>query len=151
MALLNGNFVNIETQTEIELLKTIKTALYEVEYPGGKYLEKLEIITTIYQLYRAKDLVKDLENKSNYPHKDLAKSLHLDLDSLTKEFEYLRDHPSIERIDMAREKLFQTRDKTVQLSKKVGLSDGEISYILRDYAPKPNEDITRYRKNAYGR
>lgn len=145
MALLDGNIINIGTQNEIELLKTIKTALYEVGYPGGKYLERLEIITTIYQLYRARDLVKELQNKSDYPNKDLAASIHMDIDNLTKEFEYLRDHPSIEKIDLAREKLFQTRDKVVQLSKKVGISDGEISYILRDYAPKQNEDLKRYR------
>ena len=146
MALLDGNFVNIGTQNEIELLKTIKTALYEVGYPGGKYLERLEIITTIYQLYRARDLVKELQNKSDYPNKDLAASIYMDVDNLTKEFEYLRDHPSIEKIDLAREKLFQARDKVVQLSKKVGISNGEISYILRDYAPKQNEDLTRYRQ-----
>ncbi|KYC46788.1 MAG: hypothetical protein AMQ22_02049 [Candidatus Methanofastidiosum methylothiophilum] len=151
MAMFDGTYAKVKNQTEVEILKTLRTALYEVGYPGGKYLEKLEIITAIYQLYRAKDLVKELQRKDGYQYKDLAASLYADIDGLSREFEYLRDHPAIDRIDLAREKLFHARDKTVQLSKNVGVTDGEISNILRDFAPKPNEDLTSYRQKSYRR
>ena len=151
MAMFNGTYAKVKNQTEVEILKTLRTALYEVGYPGGKYLEKLEIITAIYQLYRAKDLVKELQRKDGYQYKDLAASLYADIDGLSREFEYLRDHPAIDRIDLAREKLFHARDKTVQLSKNVGITDGEISNILRDFTPRPNEDLTSYRQKSYRR
>ena len=77
--------------TELEILKTIRTALYEVGYPGSKYLEKLQIIAVIYQLYRAKDLARDLQRKGDYPFKDLITSIYVDIDGLSREFEYLRD------------------------------------------------------------
>jgi len=137
--------------TELEILKTIRTALYEVGYPGSKYLEKLQIIAVIYQLYRAKDLARDLQRKGDYPFKDLITSIYVDIDGLSREFEYLRDHPTIDRCDLAKEKLFEIRDKMIKLSKNVGITDGEISNILRDYAPKPNEDLTSYRQKNYRR
>ncbi len=137
--------------TELEILKTIRTALYEVGYPGSKYLEKLQIIAVIYQLYRAKDLARDLQRKGDYPFKDLITSIYVDIDGLSREFEYLRDHPTIDRCDLAKEKLFEIRDKMIKLSKNVGITDGEISNILRDYAPKPNEDLTSYRQKKYRR
>ena len=148
MAMFDGTYAKVQNQTELEILKTIRTALYEVGYPGGKYLEKLEIITAIYQLYRAKDLAKELQTKGDYPHKDLITSISVDIGGLSREFEYLRDHPSIDRIDIAREKLFEIRTKMVQLSKNVGITDGEISNILRDFTPSPNEDLTSYRQKS---
>jgi len=151
MAIFDGTYVKLKNQTEIEILKTIRTALYEVGYPGGKYLEKLQIITAIYQLYRAKDLAKELQTKGDYPYKDLITSISVDISGLSREFEYLRDHPSIDRIDIAREKLFEIRNNMVQLSKNVGVTDGEILNILRDYAPRPNEDLTSYRQKSYKR
>jgi len=151
MAMFDGTYAKVQNLTELEILKTIRTTLYEVGYPGGKYLEKLQIITVIYQLYRAKDLVKELQRKDGYQHKDLATSIYADMESLSREFEYLRDHPVIERIDLAREKLFHARDKIVQLSKNVGITDGEISNILRDFTPRPNEDLTSYRQKTYRR
>ncbi len=148
MAMFNETYAKLKNQTELEILKTIRTALYEVGYPGGKYLEKLQIISAIYQLYRAKDLVKEIKNKSDYQFRDLITSIYVDIDSLSREFEYTRDHPSVERCDIAREKLFGVRDKMVQLCKNLGVTDGEISNILRDYTPRPNEDLTSYRKNT---
>lgn len=148
MAMFDGTYAKLKNQTELEILKTIRTALYEVGYPGGKYLEKLQIITAIYQLYRAKDLAKELQTKGDYPYKDLITSISVDIAGLSREFEYLRDHPSIDRIDIAREKLFEIRNNMVQLSKNVGVTDGEISNILRDYAPRPNEDLTSYRQKS---
>ena len=147
MAMFDGTYMKLKNQTELEILKTIRTALYEVGYPGGKYLEKLQIIAAIYQLYRAKDLAKELKSKSDYPFRELITSIYVDIDQLSREFEFLRDHPSIERCDIAREKLFGVRDKMVQLCKNLGVTDGEISNILRDYTPRPNEDLTSYRKN----
>ncbi|KYC44430.1 MAG: hypothetical protein APG12_01715 [Candidatus Methanofastidiosum methylothiophilum] len=149
MAMFDPNYTKLKNQTELDILKTIRTALYEVGYPGGKYLEKLQIIAAIYQLYRAKDLVRDLQKKGDYQFRDLITSIYVDIDGLSREFEYLRDHPTVERCDLAREKLFEVRDKMVQLSKNVGITDGEISNILRDYTPRPNEDITSYRKQTY--
>lgn len=146
MAMFEGTFAKVKNQTELEILKTLRTALYEVGYPGGKYLEKLEIITVIYQLFRARDLARELQKRQDYQFKDIAGSLYTDLEGLSKEFEYLRDHPSIDAIDLAREKLFNVRNKMVQLSKNVGVTDGEISNILRDFTPSPNEDYTSYRK-----
>jgi hypothetical protein len=151
MAMFDGTYAKLKNQTELEILKTIRTALYEVGYPGGKYLEKLQIIAAIYQLYRARDLVRELQKKSDYQFRDLITSIYVDIDGLSKEFEFLRDHPAVERCDLAREKLFGIRDKMVQLSKNVGVTDGEISNILRDYTPKPNEDISSYRKQTYRR
>ena len=151
MAMFDGTYAKVKNQTELEILKTIRTALYEVGYPGGKYLEKLQIITAIYQLYRARDLVKELQTKGDYQHRDLITSIYVDMESLSREFEYLRDHPSIERIDLAKERLFEIRNKMVQLSKNVGITDGEISNILRDFAPRPNEDLTSYRQKSYRR
>jgi hypothetical protein len=151
MAMFDGTYAKVQNQMELEILKTIRTALYEVGYPGGKYLEKLQIITVIYQLYRAKDLVKELQRKDGYQYKDLATSIYTDMESLSREFEYLRDHPVIERIDLAREKLFHARDKIVQLSKNVGITEGEISNILRDFTPRPNEDLTSYRQKSFRR
>jgi len=151
MAMFDGTYMKLKNQTELEILKTIRTALYEVGYPGGKYLEKLQIIAAIYQLYRAKDLAKELKSKSDYQFRELITSIYVDIDQLLREFEFLRDHPSIERCDLARENLFGIRDKMVQLSKNVGITEGEISNILRDYAPKPNEDLTSYRQKTYRR
>ncbi|NPV50051.1 MAG: hypothetical protein HPY60_02490 [Candidatus Methanofastidiosum sp.] len=151
MAMFDGTYAKLKNQTELEILKTIRTALYEVGYPGGKYLEKLQIIAAIYQLYRAKDLVRELQKKGDYQFRDLITSIYVDIDALSKEFEFLRDHPSVERCDLAREKLFGIRDKMVQLSKNVGVTDGEISNILRDYTPRPNEDLSSYRKQTYRR
>jgi len=151
MAMFDGTYAKLQNQTELEILKTIRTALYEVGYPGGKYLEKLQIITVIYQLYRAKDLVKELQKKGDYQFKDLITSIYVDIDGLSREFEFLRDHPSVDRCDLAREKLFEIRDKMVQLSKNVGITDGEISNILRDFTPRPNEDLTSYRQKTYRR
>lgn len=151
MAMFDGTYAKVKNQTELEILKTIRTALYEVGYPGGKYLEKLQIIAAIYQLYRARDLAKEIQTKGDYPYKDIAASIYVDMDGLTREFEYLRDHPSIDRIDLAREKLFGIRDKMVQLSKNVGITDGEISNILRDFTPRPGEDLTSYRQKSYRR
>lgn len=151
MAMFDGTYAKLKNQTELEILKTIRTALYEVGYPGGKYLEKLQIIAAIYQLYRARDLVRELQKKGDYQFRDLITSIYVDIDALSKEFEFLRDHPSVERCDLAREKLFGIRDKMVQLSKNVGVTDGEISNILRDYTPKPNEDLSSYRKQTYRR
>ncbi|HNZ86918.1 MAG TPA: hypothetical protein PKK55_00140 [Methanofastidiosum sp.] len=146
MAMFDGTFAKAMNQTELEILKTIRTALYEVGYPGGKYIEKVEIISAIYQIYRAKDLIKELQRRQDYQFKDMAGSLYSDIEKVSKEFEYIRDHPSIDAIDLAREKLFNVRDKMIQLSKNVGVTDGEISNILRDYAPRPNEDYTSYRQ-----
>jgi hypothetical protein len=151
MAMFDGTYAKLKNQTELEILKTIRTALYEVGYPGGKYLEKLQIIAAIYQLYRARDLVRELQNKGDYQFRDLITSIYVDIDGLSKEFEFLRDHPSVERCDLAREQLFGIRDKMVQLSKNVGVTDGEISNILRDYTPRPNEDLSSYRKQTYRR
>ena len=151
MAMFDGTYAKLKNQTELEILKTIRTALYEVGYPGGKYLEKLQIIAAIYQLYRARDLVRELQKKGDYQFRDLITSIYVDIDALSKEFEFLRDHPSVERCDLAREKLFGIRDKMVQLSKNVGVTDGEISNILRDYTPRPNEDLSSYRKQTYRR
>lgn len=148
MAMFDGTFAKVKNETELEILKTIKTALYEAGYPGGKYLEKLEIITIIYQLYRARDLARELQRKQDYQFKESASSIYADLEALSREFEYLRDHPSIDAIDFAREKLFLVRNKIVQLAKSVGVTDGEISNILRDYTPNPKEDYTSYRKKT---
>ena len=137
--------------TELEILKTIRTALYEVGYPGTKYLERLQIIAVIYQLYRAKDLARELQKKGDYQSKDLITSIYIDIDELTREFEYLRDHPTIDRCDLAKERLFEIRDKMIKLSKNVGITDGEISNILRDYTPKPNENLAGYRQKNYRR
>lgn len=137
--------------TELEILKTIRTALYEVGYPGTKYLERLQIIAVIYQLYRAKDLARELQKKGDYQFKDLITSIYIDIDELTREFEYLRDHPTIDRCDLAKERLFEIRDKMIKLSKNVGITDGEISNILRDYTPKPNENLAGYRQKNYRR
>ena len=58
----------------------------------------------------------------------------------------------VAKMDRAlKEKLFEIRDKMIKLSKNVGITDGEISNILRDYAPKPNEDLTSYRQKKYRR
>ncbi|HNV94158.1 MAG: hypothetical protein APG08_01236 [Candidatus Methanofastidiosum methylothiophilum] len=151
MSMFNKIYATPPNLTELEILKTIRTALYEVGYPGSKYLEKLQIIAVIYQLYRAKDLARDLQRKGDYPFKDLITSIYVDIDGLSREFEYLRDHPTIDRCDLAKEKLFEIRDKMIKLSKNVGITDGEISNILRDYAPKPNEDLTSYRQKKYRR
>jgi len=151
MAMFEGTFKKIKNQTELEILKIFKTALYEVGYPGGKYLEKLQIITVIYQLYRAKDLARELQKTDGYQFKDLAASIYTDLEAMFREFEYLRDIPNFERIDLGREKLFHLRNKIVQLCKNVGVTDGEISNILRDYTPKPNEDLTSYRQKSFRR
>ncbi|HOT84977.1 MAG: hypothetical protein KBB87_06425 [Candidatus Methanofastidiosum sp.] len=151
MSMFNKIYATPPNLTELEILKTIRTALYEVGYPGSKYLEKLQIIAVIYQLYRAKDLARDLQRKGDYPFKDLITSIYVDIDGLSREFEYLRDHPTIDRCDLAKEKLFEIRDKMIKLSKNVGITDGEISNILRDYAPKPNEDLTSYRQKNYRR
>ena len=137
--------------TELEILKTIRTALYEVGYPGTKYLERLQIIAVIYQLYRAKDLARELQKKGDYQFKDLITSIYIDIDELTREFEYLRDHPTIDRCDLAKERLFEIRDKMIKLSKNVGITDREISNILRDYTPKPNENLAGYRQKNYRR
>lgn len=151
MSMFNKIYATPPNLTELEILKKIRTALYEVGYPGSKYLEKLQIIAVIYQLYRAKDLARDLQRKGDYPFKDLITSIYVDIDGLSREFEYLRDHPTIDRCDLAKEKLFEIRDKMIKLSKNVGITDGEISNILRDYAPKPNEDLTSYRQKNYRR
>lgn len=63
MAMFNKFYATPTNLTELEILKTIRTALYEVGYPGTKYLERLQIIAVIYQLYRAKDLARELQKK----------------------------------------------------------------------------------------
>ncbi len=151
MAMFNKFYATPTNLTELEILKTIRTALYEVGYPGTKYLERLQIIAVIYQLYRAKDLARELQKKGDYQFKDLITSIYIDIDELTREFEYLRDHPTIDRCDLAKEKLFEIRDKMIKLSKNVGITDGEISNILRDYTPKPNENLAGYRQKNYRR
>ncbi|HOM96486.1 MAG: hypothetical protein GX941_03450 [Candidatus Methanofastidiosa archaeon] len=151
MAMFNKFYATPTNLTELEILKTIRTALYEVGYPGTKYLERLQIIAVIYQLYRAKDLARELQKKGDYQFKDLITSIYIDIDELTREFEYLRDHPTIDRCDLAKERLFEIRDKMIKLSKNVGITDGEISNILRDYTPKPNENLAGYRQKNYRR
>ena len=151
MAMFNKFYATPTNLTELEILKTIRTALYEVGYPGTKYLERLQIIAVIYQLYRAKDLARELQKKGDYQSKDLITSIYIDIDELTREFEYLRDHPTIDRCDLAKERLFEIRDKMIKLSKNVGITDGEISNILRDYTPKPNENLAGYRQKNYRR
>lgn len=84
MAIFDGSYAKLKNQTELEILKTIRTALYEVGYPGGKYLEKLQIVAVIYHLYRAKDLAKELQTKGDYPYKDLITSISVDISGLLR-------------------------------------------------------------------
>lgn len=96
-------------------------------------------------------MARELQKKGDYQFKDLITSIYIDIDELTREFEYLRDHPTIDRCDLAKERLFEIRDKMIKLSKNVGITDGEISNILRDYTPKPNENLAGYRQKNYRR